>query len=142
MTTKTKPPALVGGPYHKPEGVNIGVVARCEVRGDLLVTGFTDAPIPWPVGRPRDAKVSRPSLLVRDDLARAVETESVAALCHWFGVGATVANKWRRALGVGRVTPGTSALLADRPPPAPTVEEARARGSKGARKRWGEKVPE
>ena len=29
----------------------IGRTVFCEVRGEMVVTGMTDAPIPWPVGK-------------------------------------------------------------------------------------------
>lgn len=136
MADKMGSPELIGGPYSMP-AASIGDTLRCEVRGDMVVTGITAAPIPWLIGRPSVGR-GRSSLIVRGDLSAALRLESRSAVCHWFGVSSTVAGRWRRALGVERVTPGTSALLADRPPPAPSEEEARERGRKGARKRWGE----
>ena len=47
-----------------------------------------------------------------DTLKRAVQRESEAAVMHWWGVGTDTVWKWRRALGVGRATTGTSALHA------------------------------
>jgi len=140
MTKQSNPPDLIGGPYEMPP-VNIGDVVACEVRGDMAVTGVSDGPIRWVVGRPaagrgRTSLIVCRGLIAHPGLADAVRVESEAAVCHWFGVSRSAVVRWRKALGVGRVTPGTSALLADRPPPAPTVEEARARGRKGARKRW------
>lgn len=137
MPSKSKPPALIGGPYKLPRNAHIGVVHECEVRGELIVTGFTDAPIPWIKGRPREG-LGPPSLVVRGDLARAIRAESVAAVAWWWGVSRYTVSDWRRALGVGRKTEGTAALLSANPPPAPTSDEARERGSKGGRKRWGD----
>lgn len=130
------PPPLVGGPY-KPPAVAIGDTLRCKLKGDLKVSGFTDAPIPWPVGRLPGGR-GQSSLVVRDDLARAIKCESVAAVCHHFGVSPSVVRRWRRALGVSYITRGTRVLRATHAPPPPTPEQARERGRKGARKRWGE----
>jgi hypothetical protein len=41
---------------------------------------------------------------VDDELARAVRSETVEALCHWLGVSASLVHSWRRALGVRRRT--------------------------------------
>ena len=38
---------------------------------------------------------------VNDELARAIKTESAAALRYWFGASAGVVWKWRMAFGVG-----------------------------------------
>jgi hypothetical protein len=50
---------------------------------------------------------SHPSLLVNEELARAVGCEAAAAVCFWWGVSAGVVWRWRKALGVGRIdSPG------------------------------------
>jgi hypothetical protein len=41
---------LLFGPYRLPR-FRYGGALRCELRGELVVTGLTDAPVPWPVGR-------------------------------------------------------------------------------------------
>ena len=41
---------LLFGPYRAPR-FRRGGTLRCELRGDLVVTGLTDAAIPWPLGR-------------------------------------------------------------------------------------------
>ena len=40
---------LLFGPYHTPR-LRYGDALRCELRGELIVTGLTDAPVPWPLG--------------------------------------------------------------------------------------------
>jgi hypothetical protein len=43
------------------------------------------------------------SLLVDDELARAIRHESAQALCYWWGVSNPVVTRWRRSLGVARM---------------------------------------
>jgi hypothetical protein len=51
-------------------------------------------------------------LLVDDELARAIRSESAAALCCWWGVSAGVVWRWRKALSIGRAgTPGSARLI-------------------------------
>jgi hypothetical protein len=38
------------GKYRTPR-FRIGRTVFCEVRGEMVITGMTDAPIPWPVGK-------------------------------------------------------------------------------------------
>jgi len=80
---------------------------RCQIRGEMVITGITDAPIPWPVGK---RGRGRHSLIVYKGLAKAIRRESNLAICHWWGVCPTAIWKWRRALGVGAITEGTSGL--------------------------------
>lgn len=96
-----------------------------EIDGRLEVGGLTDAPIPWP----RRKKTGRASLILTAELAQAVRTESVEAICHWWGVGATKVWQWRRALGVGSITTGTRRLLQERTGVPP---DAAARGRAAA----------
>jgi len=79
--------------------------------GDVVVTSWTDARIPWPRCKRLQGK-GRPALLVDEELARAIRSESAAALRHWWGVGERAVWKWRRALGVGRTdNPGSARLI-------------------------------
>src|SRR5262249_9222657 len=41
--------------------------------------------------------------LVTEELARAIQHESALALRHWWGVGRSTTERWRRAFGVGRM---------------------------------------
>ena len=63
-----------------------------------------------PVGRKGRAK----SLVVFKGLARAVRRESGVAVAHHWSVDKQTVWKWRKALGVGRVTEGTSKRLSGR----------------------------
>jgi hypothetical protein len=49
--------------------------------------------------------------LVTEELARAVRTESAAAICYWWGVSEGVVWRWRKALGVTRWGTEGSKLL-------------------------------
>jgi hypothetical protein len=77
----------------------------------VVVTGWTDARIPWPRCKRLQGK-GRPALLVDEELARAIRSESAAALRRWWGVGGQVVWRWRQALGVGRTdNPGSARLI-------------------------------
>src|SRR5262249_58219712 len=68
--------------------------------------------LPWPRGRPLDVPRSHPTLLVDEELARAVRTESAAAVGYRWGVSATIVWRWRKALGVTYANnPGTARLV-------------------------------
>jgi hypothetical protein len=93
----------------------VGDVAACLYRdADVVVTSVSDARIPWPRCRRRDGPgQGGAGLLVDETLARAIKTESAAALMYWFGVANSTVWLWRKAFGVGRWgTPGSKRLLA------------------------------
>jgi hypothetical protein len=102
---------LLHGPYRSPS-LRVGERATCLFKdGDVTVTSWTDARIPWPRSKRLQGK-GRPSLLVDEELARAIRSESAAALRFWWGVGEKLVWKWRRALGVGRTdNPGSARLI-------------------------------
>jgi hypothetical protein len=93
---------LVHVPYLPP-AARRGDRLTCLARDcDVVVTGWSGGRIPWPLGIPRDNRTGRPSLVVDEELARAVRCESAAAVRYWWGVGAGVVGRWRKALGVTR----------------------------------------
>jgi hypothetical protein len=94
------------GKYRTPR-FRFGFKVFCEVRGEMTITGLTDAPIPWPVGK---RGRGRHSLIVYKGLAKALRRESNQAIAHWWGVDPQTVSKWRRLLGVPRATEGTSRL--------------------------------
>ena len=100
------------GKYRTPQ-FHIGQRVICLVRGEMMVTGMTDAPIPWPVGK-RDR--GRRSLIVCKELALAVRRESNKAICHWWGVSDTVVSKWRWALRMVDITEATRTQGQRQPP--------------------------
>jgi hypothetical protein len=99
---------LLFGPYRTPR-FRYGKVVFCEVRGEVTICGLSDGRTPWPVGKRGRAN----SLVVYGDLAEAVRRESNLAVAHWWGIDPQTVSLWRKALGVGPVTAGTSRLLRD-----------------------------
>jgi hypothetical protein len=93
---------LLFGPYKAPR-LRRGDRAFCFFRDcDVVITSWTDAPIPWPRCRALDSPGSGSGLLVDEALARAVRHESAAAVMHWWGASQRAVWAWRRALGVTR----------------------------------------
>jgi hypothetical protein len=91
---------LLFGPYQAPR-LQRGDRAHCLYRDTIVVvTSWTDRPIPWPRCRALDSPGGGSGLLVDDELARAVRHESAAAVIHWWGASASAVNDWRKALGV------------------------------------------
>lgn len=98
-------PPLLFGPYPAPDVMDGWLMDQID--GLIEVGGWTDAPIPWP----RRKKTGRHAPVLCDGLIRAVTMESSAAVQYHWGVGPTTVWRWRKALGVGRVTPGTRERL-------------------------------
>jgi hypothetical protein len=134
---------LLFGPYRAPK-LKLGDRATCLYRDTTVtVTSFTDAPIPWPrcsvVGQKGGS-----GLLVNEELARAVRSESSLAIqFHWRVTMRTV-GMLRKALAVTRWgTPGSKRLhqaLSEKGAAAmreegflPTEEESRWRAEHGRR---------
>lgn len=113
---------LIAGPYTLP-AAKTGDKVYCHARDkDVVCGGLVECPIgPWP----RVRKTGRPALILCGDLVRAVQTESELAVAHWWGVSPTTVWAWRKALGVGRVTEGTSALVTENPGDWRETEECR-----------------
>lgn len=95
------------GPYVAP-AVQIGDYVMDEARGMVRVHSIVPAGrLMWPRGIRDGRSPGRPALIVMGDLVRAVRQESSAAvMAHW-GVSEPQVWRWRKALGVGRLTPGT-----------------------------------
>jgi len=101
------PPRLLGS-YATPR-FRYGAGVVCQARGEVEIVGLTDARIPWPIGKRGRHK----AIVLYKDLVKAVRRESSLAIQHWFGVGYTTVWQWRKALGVGFATEGTSGLLSE-----------------------------
>jgi hypothetical protein len=87
--------------------------AHCLFRdATVIVTSWTDAPIPWPRCRVRDSPGPGSGLLVDEELARAVRHEAAVAVMFWWAASQSTVHDWRRALGVGRTgNEGTARLV-------------------------------
>jgi hypothetical protein len=103
---------LLFGHYHA-QPLKRGDRAWCEYRDcDVVVTGWTNGRIPWPLCRRVDPPGGHPGFLVEEELARAVRHESALAIQYWWGVCQKSVCRWSRALGVGRMdNEGTSRLV-------------------------------
>jgi hypothetical protein len=104
---------LLFGPYRAPP-LKRGDRATCLYRDcEVVVTGWTDAPIPWPRCRALDNhRGGGWGLLVDEELARAVRRESAVAVMHSWEASATAVRNWRKALGVTRTdNEGTARLI-------------------------------
>jgi hypothetical protein len=136
MPAPLDPYQLLHGPYTPPH-LRRGDKATCLYRdGDVIITGWSDARIPWPRCR-RENTRGGSGLLVDEELARAIRSESSLALQYWFGVNYAVAWRWRKALGVERFNEGSAKLhavlnahkaanLRGKPLPLQQVERIRA----------------
>jgi hypothetical protein len=86
------------GTYRTPR-FTYGSVVTSEVRGHVVITGLTNARIPWPIAKRRGSQGR--SLAVFGDLAAAVRRESVSAISYWWGITGQTVAKWRKEMGVG-----------------------------------------
>lgn len=100
------PPALLGT-YSTPK-FKYGDAVMCEVRGEVIITGLTDATIPWPVGKKPGGRAR--TFVVYEGLAEAIRREAATAICAAWGVTPQTVTKWRKAMGVGQYTEGTAIL--------------------------------
>jgi len=96
------------GPYT-PLRYQRGDALYCEVRGETTVVGLTAGRIPWPIGK----FGRRRAIIVCGDLVRALKREAACAVIRSWGVGKTAVNKWRRALGVPKLTEGDRLVRAE-----------------------------
>jgi hypothetical protein len=98
------------GTYHTPS-FRYGDVVFCQMRGEVTLVGLSKGRIPWLLRK--RAKGGSSSPVIYDALAQALQRESRAAICYWWGVTGQTVTKWRKAMNVGPVTEGTSALKRD-----------------------------
>jgi hypothetical protein len=102
---------LLFDPYIAP-ALKHGDRTTCLFRDTtVIITSWTDAPIPWPRCRALDTPRGGSGLLVDEELARALRHESAAAVIHWWRASSTSVWAWRKALGVIRAdNEGTARL--------------------------------
>jgi hypothetical protein len=100
-------------PYRSPR-VPVGGVLTCENRDDdVIVVGYSDARIPWPIGKRRGQRAR--ALIIYGQLAEAVRRESNQAFAFHWGITPQTVTKWRKALDVPRANEGTHRLHHDAP---------------------------
>lgn len=96
------------GPYAAPR-FRYGNRVECGLRGEVVIVGLSAARIPWPLGRV--AANSNRSPIVYAALAKALRKESNAAVCYWWGVTPQTVTRWRKAIGVNKLTEGDKRLI-------------------------------
>jgi hypothetical protein len=99
---------LLHGPYAM-QRCRVGRFLRCRLRGKVRVVSISDASIMWPLCLAREGGGPLTPILC-GDLVRAARVESAQAVAYHWGVSSYSATLWRRTLGVGPVTEGTSRL--------------------------------
>ena len=105
------PPPLLFGPYRPPPRVKPADLLQTP-EGRVRVDDLLATPLgPWPGSR-RGGKGPGGKLLpiLHGDLVKAIRRESAQAVAHWWGVSRWTVARWRRRLGVGRMTEGTRAV--------------------------------
>jgi hypothetical protein len=117
---------LLFGPYCAPP-LQRGDRSICHYRdGDVVITGWTEARLPWPRCQALGSKGGS-GILVDDELARAIRHESAVAIQHWWGVNGVTVARWRKSFGVGRADPEGSRRLIQ------SASEAGAAATRGKR---------
>lgn len=124
-------PPLIAGPYRPPH-CRVGGWLDDALLGRIEVGGWSTAPISWPLRKYRGL----PSLLLTDELVRALRTESAMTIAAWWGVHHDAVRRWRRALNLPTDTEGKrqrhrADVAARRGRPAhPNTREALLRGAR------------
>lgn len=77
------PAPTILGTYTTPK-FKYGDAVMCEVRGEVFITGLTEGPIPWPVGKKPGGR--QRTFVVYEGLAEAIRRESATAICAAWGV--------------------------------------------------------
>ena len=116
------------GPYHAPN-VNVGKTLHDEMRGDIKVEGFTEAPIPWPAADYRRGRGIERGLLpiLCGDLVRAVCEEDELTVAYYWGVTRYMVEQWKQSIAGSKTSDGVFSCL------------ARKRGNPEFRRKFGYK---
>jgi hypothetical protein len=101
------------GPYRAPN-VNVGKTLHDEMRGDIEVEGFTEAPIPWPAADYRRGRGIERGLLpiLCGDLVRAVCEEDELTVAYYWGVTRYMVEQWKQAIAGSKTSDGVFSGLA------------------------------
>ena len=102
------PPCFENGPYYPPQ-VQIGDEVECARFGLVSVLGWSEAPLPWPLCRNGRCKGGRASLVLFEDLARAVRVESPTVVGLAWGISSTTVTIWRKQLEAKPFNAGSTA---------------------------------
>lgn len=90
-------PLLLKGPYASPN-VCIGDAVTCAIRGRVEVRAWHDkGSIAIPLG---GVKGTRWSMVVSNDLLKALHVESSLAICFYWHISEPTVARWRRSLGI------------------------------------------
>lgn len=81
--------ALIG--RYRPPRYRYGEIVTDAIRGDVIVTRASDAPIPWPMGKIPGSR--KPGLVIFQGLEKALRMESASAICHHWGIGPICSDK-------------------------------------------------
>ena len=92
------------GPYYPP-AVQIGDMVECARFGVVRVIAWSEGPLPWPLCSTGGTR----SLILFEDLERAVRAESRLAVALAWGVSKPTITEWRRHLEVGHNNAGSRA---------------------------------
>lgn len=93
-----------GGPYYPP-AVQIGDWVECARFGSVRIVDWSDGPLPWPRCHLSGTK----SLILFEDLERAVQIESRLAIRLAWGAGSFCVTQWRKLAGIHRFNQGDRA---------------------------------
>jgi hypothetical protein len=81
-----------------------GDTLRCARKGDVVVAGMTDAPVPWPFFR---TPTGRTSLVLTGDLVNAIRNgETTSAIGYHWRIADSMVTAFRKALGIANATKG------------------------------------
>lgn len=98
----TEKTALLFGPYKTP-APKVGDRAICLYRDvEVVIYDWTMGPLPWPLCYHAGTRALGKGILVEEELARVIRSESAGALIRWWGVSSATVTTWRRAFGIGK----------------------------------------
>jgi hypothetical protein len=93
------------GSYRTPR-FEYGETVMDEIRGEVVIVGLHDGPIPRPIGKRGRSR----AIILYGDLVKAVRQEANVAIQHWWDVRHCTVQKWCKATGVEHENVGTIEL--------------------------------
>jgi hypothetical protein len=126
--------SLLFAPYRPPT-VKVGDRIFCLYReAEVVVYDWSLAPVPWPLCYEAGNRGAGKGILVDEELARAIQTESALAIQYWWGVCQKTVCNWRAALGIRRLAAEGSRRLIHEA--ALNGLNARQHGARGEIRLW------